>query len=138
MRGPAATEQLTGSESLLWTIERDPVLRSTVVVLFLLDGKPDVDLVRQRISAASEEFPRLHQRITTSRTGPPRWSMPVPWTSITTCSTSPSHAAAAYASSSTWVDRWPARRSIRPGRCGGSSSSTGPAAPPCSSRSTMR
>ena len=74
MRSPATSEQLTGSESLLWTIERDPVLRSTVVVLFLLDGKPDVDLVRQRISAASEEFPRLHQRITTSRTGPPRWS----------------------------------------------------------------
>jgi WS/DGAT/MGAT family acyltransferase len=65
---------MSGSDALLWTIERDPVLRSTVVVVCVLDRSPDVDRIRGRVAGASTQFPRLHQRVETSPMQPPRWS----------------------------------------------------------------
>lgn len=64
---------MSSADALLWTIERDPVLRSTVVVVCVLARAPDVERVRRRIAKAMTQFPRLRQRVVTSPAQPPRW-----------------------------------------------------------------
>jgi diacylglycerol O-acyltransferase len=54
---------LTSADSLLWRIERDPILRSPVVVLGLLDQAPGVPAVHRMLERACEVFPRLTDRI---------------------------------------------------------------------------
>jgi diacylglycerol O-acyltransferase len=56
---------MTPSETLMWTVERDPVLRSTFLNITLLDGRPDASKLRQRIADAVEAFPRMSQRVRT-------------------------------------------------------------------------
>ncbi len=66
-------EPMTSSEAVLWTIERDPVLRSTIVVVAVLDSPPDLERLQERLGLAAEAFPRLHQRVEPSRAGVPHW-----------------------------------------------------------------
>lgn len=56
-------EALRGPESVLWAIERDPHLRSTVTALAVLDRRPpDADL-HAAFERAVAGYPRLRQRI---------------------------------------------------------------------------
>jgi WS/DGAT/MGAT family acyltransferase len=66
---------MTASDSVLWAIERDPELRSTVTAIALLDRPPDRRLLRKRVEAAVQALPRLHQRVLEPRfgLGQPRW-----------------------------------------------------------------
>jgi hypothetical protein len=67
---------MTGSDALLWTIERDPVLRSTVAVVAILDRAPDMDVLGDRLRSGLTDVPRLRQRVTPG-VGPasvPRWT----------------------------------------------------------------
>jgi WS/DGAT/MGAT family acyltransferase len=66
---------LNESDALMWTIERDPCLRSTIVAVSMLDRRPDWDRLVQRFVQACEIIPRLRQRIveTPLRLAPPRW-----------------------------------------------------------------
>jgi diacylglycerol O-acyltransferase / wax synthase len=64
---------LTSSEALLWTIERDPVLRSAIVAIAVLDRRPDLTRLHEKFSDAVVVFPRLAQHIVASRGGLPRW-----------------------------------------------------------------
>ena len=69
-------EWMSESDSVLWHIERDPLLRSTITSVWFLDSAPDrarMDAVVERIVA---EIPRLHQRVVDERPGvaPPRWT----------------------------------------------------------------
>src|SRR5439155_3496042 len=61
---------------LMWNIEKDPILRSTIVAVGILDREPDFDRVRRRLDRASIAIPRLRQRVVTPpfRIGPPRWA----------------------------------------------------------------
>lgn len=63
------------SDAVLWTIERDPVLRSTVVAISLLDRTPDWELLQTKVQRAAASVPILRQRPTDVpfRLGPPRW-----------------------------------------------------------------
>jgi len=66
---------MSESDSVLWHIERDPLLRSTIMSVWLLDSVPDrerMDLVLERIVA---NVPRLRQRVIDHSPGiaPPRW-----------------------------------------------------------------
>ena len=66
---------MSESDSVLWHIERDPLLRSTIMSIWLLDSVPDrerMDLVLERIVA---NVPRLRQRVIDPSPGiaPPRW-----------------------------------------------------------------
>jgi WS/DGAT/MGAT family acyltransferase len=72
--GEAPTAQpLSSAEAVLWTIERDPTLRSTIVVLALLAGSPDLPGLRERLDSATRLFPRLRPRVQPRRAGLPRW-----------------------------------------------------------------
>ena len=53
------------SDRLMWKIERDPVLRSPVLAVGLLDRVPDRDAVLRTFERASERVPRLRQRVVT-------------------------------------------------------------------------
>ena len=73
----ARAQVLTSSEAVLWMIERDPVLRSTIVAVAVLDGPPDMDRLRRRMAHAVEAFPRLGRRIEPGGAGVPHW-VPIP------------------------------------------------------------
>jgi diacylglycerol O-acyltransferase / wax synthase len=68
-------EWLSDSDTLMWTIEKDPILRSTIVAVALLDTVPDPDRVRSSLEHASVKVPRLRQvvEVPPLRLGPPRW-----------------------------------------------------------------
>lgn len=63
------------SDGVLWTIERDPLLRTTIVVLALLDRHPDWDRLRAKIDRGSRLIPRMRQRVAEYplRLAAPRW-----------------------------------------------------------------
>ena len=69
------SSRLNESDALLWNIERDPCLRSTIIAVSLLDGTPDWSSLRERIVTACRQVPRLRQKVveTPARVGPPRW-----------------------------------------------------------------
>lgn len=66
---------MSDADALMWNIEEDPVLRSTIVAVALLDHAPDREQVRAAFQRASCIVPRLRQRVLTPpmRLGPPRW-----------------------------------------------------------------
>ena len=68
-----AAHALSSSEAVLWAIERDPTLRSTIVVVALLAQPPDLSRLRERLVSAAHAVPRLRQRVQPRRTGVPRW-----------------------------------------------------------------
>ena len=78
MGGPEQLEYdewMGESDSVLWHIERDPLLRSTITSVWFLDSLPDrrrMDAVVERIA---DRIPRLRQRVVDDRPGvaPPRW-----------------------------------------------------------------
>jgi len=59
----AAHEWLSDTEALMWSIERDPLLRATFLTVTLLDRPPDVARFRRRMAHAAARIPRLRQRI---------------------------------------------------------------------------
>jgi len=67
---------MSDSDALMWNIEKDPILRSTIVAVGILDREPDFEQLRRRLDRASIAIPRLRQRVVTPpfRLGPPRWA----------------------------------------------------------------
>jgi WS/DGAT/MGAT family acyltransferase len=66
---------MSDADALMWNIEEDPVLRSTIVAVALLDHAPDRERLRAAFERASCIVPRLRQRVVEPpvRLGPPRW-----------------------------------------------------------------
>jgi WS/DGAT/MGAT family acyltransferase len=67
---------MSDADALMWNIEKDPVLRSTIVTVNRLDRAPDWDRLVDKIDLGSQLIPRLRQRVVTPilRAGPPHWS----------------------------------------------------------------
>jgi WS/DGAT/MGAT family acyltransferase len=70
-------ERMSDSDALLWNNERDPMLRSTIASVLLLDRAPDEGRFRQALDRALERIPRLRQRVVLDpfAVAPPRWSL---------------------------------------------------------------
>jgi WS/DGAT/MGAT family acyltransferase len=70
-------DRMSDSDALMWNIERDPVLRSTITGVWLLDQAPDRDRLRERASRALHHIPRLRQRVAANpfSIAPPRWEV---------------------------------------------------------------
>lgn len=66
--------RMSDLEAVMWGLEADPFLSSTFANLTFLDRSPDVELLRNRMWAATREVPRLRRRVAPSL-GPmtPRW-----------------------------------------------------------------
>src|SRR4051795_13560382 len=68
--------RMSDAEALMWTIEKDPALRSSFLQLTLLDSVPDFARFRRRMERAVKVHPRLGQRVVPPpfRFGPPEWA----------------------------------------------------------------
>jgi diacylglycerol O-acyltransferase / wax synthase len=67
--------RMSDSDALMWTIEKDPLLRSTIMAVALLDQAPDHARVRDKIERGLRMIPRLRQRAAAPplRVAPPQW-----------------------------------------------------------------
>lgn len=63
MRSTGGSARLGASDELLWRIESDPHLRSTIVAVSLLDRSPDWGRLRTRMAETCTLIPRLRQRV---------------------------------------------------------------------------
>jgi WS/DGAT/MGAT family acyltransferase len=68
---------MSDSDAVMWTIERDPCLRSTIVAVMMLDRSPDWGALVRRFEEAAMLIPRLRQRVVEMplRLAPPRWEL---------------------------------------------------------------
>ncbi len=71
--GPRFPSRLAPADSLMWEMERDPVLRSPILVLALLDGQPDPARLHAAFARATALVPRLHQTVDRAPLGGHRW-----------------------------------------------------------------
>jgi WS/DGAT/MGAT family acyltransferase len=60
---------MSAADSLMWQIERDPLLRSTITAVSLLDRPPDWDGLRRRVERVAHDVPRLRQHVVGSFAG---------------------------------------------------------------------
>lgn len=69
--------RMSDTDALMWTIEKDPLLRSTITAVSLLDRPIDVDAFREKVERASRLIPRLRQRVVGNpySLAPPRWEV---------------------------------------------------------------
>jgi diacylglycerol O-acyltransferase len=69
--------RMSDADALMWSIEKDPLLRSTITTVFLLDRAPDRALFRRRMDRVSRLVPRLRQRVLghPMSIAPPRWEI---------------------------------------------------------------
>jgi WS/DGAT/MGAT family acyltransferase len=72
---PRFTQHMSDEDALMWSIEKDPILRSTIVAVAMFDRPPDFDRLRARVDRATCLIPRFRQRVVSPpfRVGPPRW-----------------------------------------------------------------
>lgn len=69
-------DRMSDADALMWTIERDPILRSTILSAWVLDRPPDPDRLRAKLEATARSIPRMHQCVVQDPLGvaPPRWA----------------------------------------------------------------
>lgn len=69
--------RMSDSDALMWNIEKDPALRSTITTVFVFDRKIDRARLEQRIERLSRVVPRLRQRVRSNplSLAPPRWEV---------------------------------------------------------------
>lgn len=67
---------MRASDAFSWYLERDPVLRSTVVAVAWLDRSPDWPVLVARLEQATRQEPTFRQRVmdVPGRITPPRWT----------------------------------------------------------------
>ncbi len=70
-------DRMSNEDALMWAIEKDPALRSTITSVFLFDGPIDRDFLVRRFERMSRAVPRLHQRVRSNMLSmaPPRWEV---------------------------------------------------------------
>lgn len=68
---------MSESDALMWHMERDPVLRSTITTIWVLDQAPDRDRFDAAMQRAVAAVPRLRQRVVSDARAiaPPKWDL---------------------------------------------------------------
>ncbi len=68
---------MSDEDALMWNIEKDPILRSTILAVAIFDSVPDWNRLRRRIDRCTRIIPRFRQRVVSPpfRMGPPRWAV---------------------------------------------------------------
>jgi WS/DGAT/MGAT family acyltransferase len=69
--------RMSDADALMWRIEKDPLLRSTITSVVILDQAPDRQRFRRRVERATRVVPRLRQRVLghAYSIAPPRWEV---------------------------------------------------------------
>ena len=67
--------RMSDADALMWHMEKDPLLRSTITVVWLLDRAPDRARLENKIERATRAIPRLRERVVSNpwSIAPPRW-----------------------------------------------------------------
>src|SRR4249919_3151992 len=65
-------ETMSSSDALIWHIEKDPLLRSTVMSVWFLERPPSRERMRATVDRMVTQLPRLRQRVVDARPRP-RW-----------------------------------------------------------------
>ena len=67
--------RMSDAEGLMWRLDKDPYLTSTIMNLSVLDRAPDFARLRRRMTRASIAIPRLRQRVQSfpANIAPPMW-----------------------------------------------------------------
>lgn len=70
-------DRMSDSDALMWTIEKDPMLRSTITTVMLFDSVINRDELTYRFERLSRRVPRLRQRVRGNpiSVAPPRWEI---------------------------------------------------------------
>jgi diacylglycerol O-acyltransferase len=68
-------QRMSDTDALMWGIEADPLLRSTIIAIALLDRAPDRARLEAKVERGTRDIARLRQRAVTPpwRVAPPRW-----------------------------------------------------------------
>jgi WS/DGAT/MGAT family acyltransferase len=71
------TRHMSDEDALMWHIEKDPILRSTILAVAVFDRPPEWRRLRARVDRATRVITRLRQRVLSPplRIGPPRWAV---------------------------------------------------------------
>ena len=69
--------RMSANDALMWAIEKDPLLRSTILMVMVLDRAPDRERFTRRMEKVSRVVPRLRQRVLghAYSIAPPRWEL---------------------------------------------------------------
>ncbi len=69
--------RMSDSDALMWNIEKDPILRSTITALTVLDRAPDRARLLDKLERGTRLVPRLRQRVVGNlfSLAPPRWEV---------------------------------------------------------------
>ncbi len=72
-----AATHMGDADAFSWHMERDPLLRSTVVLVLVLDRSPDLELLRDKVERISRTVPGLRHTAVEApfRLAPPRWTV---------------------------------------------------------------
>lgn len=70
-------DRMGAFDAVMWGIEEDPILRSVVIAVVVLDTEPDVETLIERVTRMSLAVPRLRQRVLGNPVAPlpPRWEL---------------------------------------------------------------
>ncbi len=70
-------DRMSDSDSVMWSIEKDPMLRSTITTVVVLEGPVDAERLHRTFDRASRVIPRLRQRVRSNplSIAPPRWEI---------------------------------------------------------------
>jgi len=69
--------RMSDSDALMWNIEKDPILRSTITAVAVLDRAPDRDVFLWKVDRGTRLIPRMRQRVVGNpySIAPPRWEV---------------------------------------------------------------
>ncbi|HUQ40709.1 MAG TPA: wax ester/triacylglycerol synthase domain-containing protein [Acidimicrobiales bacterium] len=69
--------RMSDADALMWSIEKDPLLRSTITAVAMLDKAPDRATFEARLERGTRQVPRLRQRVVSNpfSLAPPRWEV---------------------------------------------------------------
>jgi diacylglycerol O-acyltransferase / wax synthase len=72
---PSSEQRMGDADALMWSIEKDPMLRSTITTILVFDRPVDHDRLADKVERATRAIPRLRQRVVanTFSIAPPRW-----------------------------------------------------------------
>ena len=67
--------RMSDADALMWNLESDPILRSTILSTWILDREPDRERFEAKLERATRIIPRLRQRVVADPLGlaPPKW-----------------------------------------------------------------
>src|SRR5690349_12408821 len=68
---------MSDEDALMWSIEKDPMLRSTITTVILLERPIDREVLRRTFERLTRVVPRLRQRVRSNlmSLAPPRWEI---------------------------------------------------------------